>query len=119
MDTGWLSKVRARAFAIWERLGRPEGAAERHWAEAEEELRAEEGHGRAMAEAPPVVEEAAGAAGQGAASAAAGTETWTGQGGSVGGEPQAGDRGEARGPAAEAAKVTEKTGGAGPRPDTG
>jgi hypothetical protein len=38
MDTGWSSKVRARAHAIWERLGRPEGAAERHWAQAEEEL---------------------------------------------------------------------------------
>jgi hypothetical protein len=38
MGTGWLSKVRARAHAIWERLGRPEGAAERHWAQAEEEL---------------------------------------------------------------------------------
>ncbi len=118
MNTDWLSKVRARAYAIWERLGRPEGAAERHWAQAEEELRAEEGHGRAGAEAPPVVE-AAGTAGQGAASAAAGTETWTGQGGSVGGEPQAEDRGEARRPAAEAAKATEETGGAGPRSDKG
>ena len=118
MDTDWLSKVRARAHAIWERLGRPEGAAERHWAQAEEEVRAEEGHGRAGAEAPPVVE-AAGAAGQGAASAAAGTETWTGQDGSVGGEPEAGDRGEGRGPAAGPAKVTGKPGGAGPRPDEG
>jgi hypothetical protein len=119
MDTDWLSKVRARAYAIWERLGRPEGAAERHWAEAEEELRAEEGHGRAGAGAPPVVEEAAGAAGQGAASAAAGTETWTGQDGSVGGEPEAGDRGEGRGPAAGAANVSEGTGGTGPRPGKG
>ena len=38
MDTDWLSKVRARAYALWERLGRPEGAAERHWAQAEAEL---------------------------------------------------------------------------------
>jgi hypothetical protein len=38
MGMAWLSKVRARAHAIWERLGRPEGAAERHWAQAEEEL---------------------------------------------------------------------------------
>src|SRR5918994_1900167 len=118
MDTDWLSNVRARAYALWERLGRPEGAAERHWAQAEEELRAEEGHGRAGAEAPPIIE-AAGTAGQRAASAAAGTETWTGQDGSVGGEPEAGDSGEGRRPAAEAARATEETGGAGPRPDTG
>jgi hypothetical protein len=115
MDTDWLSKVRARAYAIWERLGRPEDAAERHWTQAEEELRAEEGHGRAGAEAPPVVE----AAGQEAASAAAGTETWTGQDSSVGGEPEAGDRSEGRRPAAKAAKVIEKTGDTGPRPDKG
>ena len=38
----WSDRVRERAHAIWEREGRPEGAAERHWAEAEEELRAEE-----------------------------------------------------------------------------
>jgi Protein of unknown function (DUF2934) len=119
MDTDWLSKVRARAYAIWQRLGRPEDAAERHWAQAEEELRAEEGHGPAGAEAPPVVEEAAGTPGQGAASAAAGTETWTGQDGSVGGEPEAGDRGEGPGPAAGAAKATGKTAGTGPRPGKG
>ena len=29
VNTDWLEKVRARAHAIWERLGRPEGAAER------------------------------------------------------------------------------------------
>jgi hypothetical protein len=114
MDTGWLSKVRARAFAIWERLGRPEGAAERHWAQAEAELRAEEEQGRAGAPST----EAAGASAD-AASTAAGTETWTGQGGSVGGEPQAEDRGEARRPAAEAAKATEETGEAGPTPEKG
>ena len=40
VNTDWLEKVRARAHAIWESLGRPEGAAERHWAQAEEELQA-------------------------------------------------------------------------------
>jgi DNA-binding response OmpR family regulator len=36
-------RVQERAHAIWEREGRPEGEAERHWAVAEAELRAEEG----------------------------------------------------------------------------
>jgi hypothetical protein len=105
MDTDWLSKIRARAYAIWERLGRPEGAAERHWSQAEEELRAEEEQGRAGAPST----EAAGAPAD--AASTAGTETWTGQGGSVGGgEPRAGDRGGARMPAAGAATVAEETG---------
>lgn len=30
--------VRNRAYAIWEREGRPEGLHERHWADAEREL---------------------------------------------------------------------------------
>jgi hypothetical protein len=30
MDAEWDDKVRARAYAIWEREGRPEGGAERH-----------------------------------------------------------------------------------------
>ena len=104
MDTDWLSKVRARAHAIWERLGRPEGAAERHWTQAEEELRAEEEQGRAGAPST----EAAGTPAD--AASTAGTETWTGRGGSVGGEPRAGDRGGARTPAEEAAEATGKTG---------
>jgi Protein of unknown function (DUF2934) len=69
MDAERDEKVRERAYAIWEREGRPEGGAERHWAEAEEELRAEE---RGRAEVP--------------AASTAGTETWTDPGGSVGGE---------------------------------
>ena len=113
MDTDWLGKVRARAYAIWERLGRPEGAAERHWTQAEEELRAEEGQGRAGAPGT----EAAGTPAD--AASTAGTETWTGQDGSVGGEPEAGDRVKARKPAAKAAKATEKTGDAEPRPNKG
>jgi DNA-binding response OmpR family regulator len=32
-------RVRERAYAIWEREGRPYGQAERHWFSAEEELR--------------------------------------------------------------------------------
>jgi Protein of unknown function (DUF2934) len=103
MDADWLSKIRARAYAIWERLGRPEGAADQHWTQAEEEFRAEE-QGRAGA---PVTEAEAIPAD---AASTAGTETWTGQGGSVGGEPRAGDRGEARMPVEAAAKVIGKTG---------
>jgi hypothetical protein len=34
--------VREWAYTVWEREGRPEGHAERHWAMAVEELRAEE-----------------------------------------------------------------------------
>jgi hypothetical protein len=66
MGDDWEGRVRERAYAIWEREGRPEGGAERHWAQAEEELRAEA-----------------------SAASTAGTETWTGSGGSVGGEPTA------------------------------
>jgi hypothetical protein len=83
MDQEWEDKVRQRAHALWEHEGRPEGGAERHWAQAEEELQGEEGHGRAEA---PIVETA------GAIANTAGTETWTGQDGSVGGsgDPEAG-----------------------------
>jgi hypothetical protein len=42
MDMEWDDQVRLRAYAIWEREGRPEEGAERHWIQAEEELRAEE-----------------------------------------------------------------------------
>ena len=67
--------------------------------------KAEEEQGRAGAPST----EAAGAPAD--AASTAGTETWTGQGGSVGGgEPRAGDRGGARMPAEEVAKVTGKTG---------
>jgi hypothetical protein len=41
-DNGWQQKVRERAYAIWEQEGRPEGGAEQRWAQAEEELRAED-----------------------------------------------------------------------------
>ena len=46
MDETWQRKVRERAHAVWEREGCPEGWAERHWAQAEEELRSE-GQGEA------------------------------------------------------------------------
>jgi len=46
-------RVRERAHAIWEREGRPEGREKRHWAEAEAELRAGEGPGRAHDRGPP------------------------------------------------------------------
>src|SRR3954447_11681137 len=83
MDKEWQDKVRARAHAIWEREGQPEGGAERHWAQAEEELLRAEERGRAEM---PVVEAAGSAAG---AVSTAGTETWTGEGGAVGGkEPE-------------------------------
>jgi hypothetical protein len=64
MNADWEDRVRARAHALWEREGCPEGGAERHWAQAEEELRAE----------APIVE-AAGTAGD--ATSTAGTETWS------------------------------------------
>jgi hypothetical protein len=45
MDQAWQRRVRERAYALWEREGRPEGHAERHWFQAEAELlRAEEAH---------------------------------------------------------------------------
>jgi DUF2934 family protein len=53
MDAEWEDKVRARAYAIWERRGWPEGEAERHWAQAEEELRAEQDGPRDQEECPP------------------------------------------------------------------
>ncbi|MBB3309124.1 hypothetical protein FHT78_000853 [Rhizobium sp. BK196] len=34
-------RVRERAYAIWEKEGRPEGQDRRHWNEAEAELRGE------------------------------------------------------------------------------
>src|SRR5689334_3881639 len=91
MDTGWEDRVRSRAYAIWEREGRPEGGAERHWAQAEEELRAEE---QGQAEA--------------SAASTAGTETRTGPGGSVGGEPRAADQDRPAAPA-EAAGTVKRT----------
>jgi hypothetical protein len=39
METTREDEVRTRAYAIWEREGRPEGGAGRHWGQAEEELR--------------------------------------------------------------------------------
>jgi hypothetical protein len=42
--------VRERAYAIWEREGRPEGAAEWHWLLAEAELRRPEPPRRAAGE---------------------------------------------------------------------
>ncbi len=66
-DQAWEERVRARAHEIWEAEGRPEGGADRHWAAAEDEL---------------------GATGSDPAAAAAGTETWTDPGGSVGSEMQ-------------------------------
>ena len=42
MNADWNERVRTRAYEIWEREGRLEGGAERHWLEAEEELRAED-----------------------------------------------------------------------------
>jgi hypothetical protein len=52
-------RVRARAYALWEREGQPEGGAERHWTQAEEEERAE---ARGQGEAPAT--EVAGTAGR-------------------------------------------------------
>ena len=38
MDETRGQTVRERAYAIWEREGRPEGRAEQHWRMAEQEL---------------------------------------------------------------------------------
>jgi hypothetical protein len=54
MGTAWEDKVRARAYAIWEPEGKPEGGAGRHWAQAEEELQAEQEQGQAEAPAAEV-----------------------------------------------------------------
>jgi hypothetical protein len=42
MDEAWQHRVRERAYAIWERGGRPDGQAEQHWFWAEAELRTEQ-----------------------------------------------------------------------------
>jgi len=36
MDEAWQRRVRERAYALWEREGRPESRAEQHWFRAEE-----------------------------------------------------------------------------------
>ena len=41
MDEAWQQRVRERAYAIWQRQGNPDGAAEQFWLMAEEELLAE------------------------------------------------------------------------------
>src|SRR4051794_2979837 len=41
MRNEWKDRVRERAYALWEREGRPEGSAERHWIRTERQLRAE------------------------------------------------------------------------------
>jgi hypothetical protein len=89
MDMEWEDRVRERAYALWEREGRPEGGAERHWAQAEEELRAEEQRraGAPIAEAAGIPADAA---------STAGTETWPGPGGPVGGSLRPGIRAEPR-----------------------
>ena len=42
MDNDCETRVRIRAYEIWEREGRLEGGADQHWLRAEEELLAEE-----------------------------------------------------------------------------
>ena len=46
MDQDREERIRARAYAIWEREGRQEGSHEAHWQQAETELRDEEGEER-------------------------------------------------------------------------
>jgi len=38
-------RIRARAYALWEQAGRPEGQEADHWAEAERQVDAEQGMG--------------------------------------------------------------------------
>ena len=97
MEAEREDEVRARAHALWEREGRPEGGAERHWAQAEAELRAE-GDGRAGAPAVEAVRTAA------EAERAAGPEGGAERQGPVAEEPRAGSRKRAGSPAAEAAR---------------
>ena len=42
--TSWWheERVRERAYAIWDRAGRPEGKSVEHWVQAEAEIAAEE-----------------------------------------------------------------------------
>jgi hypothetical protein len=47
MDEAYRDRVRARAYAFWEREGRPDGRADAHWAMAEDELQREERRDRA------------------------------------------------------------------------
>lgn len=44
MATDINEKIRQRAYEIWENEGRPEGAAERHYAQATDELMGEDEH---------------------------------------------------------------------------
>jgi hypothetical protein len=54
MGEAWQRRVRERAYALWEREGRFEGQAERHWFRAKAELlRAEEAHPSAEPAARP------------------------------------------------------------------
>jgi Protein of unknown function (DUF2934) len=52
MDAAREQKLRERAYAIWEREGRPEGRAEQFWLMAERELRAERRQPGAGADRP-------------------------------------------------------------------
>ena len=66
MDMHREGQVRLRAYALWEREGRPEGGAERHWTRAEDELRAE-GQDRTEAPAASTVDAGTGAEPDGSA----------------------------------------------------
>jgi hypothetical protein len=50
MNSILKASVRARAYAIWEREGRPEGRAMEHWFMAEREVAGEVGPTRAPAQ---------------------------------------------------------------------
>src|SRR3954452_357006 len=97
MEAEREDEVRARAHALWEREGRPEGGAERHWAQAEAELRAE-GDGRAGAPAVEAVRTPARPDRAGGRAGGAERE------GPVAEEPGAGSRKRAGSHAAEAAR---------------
>ncbi len=42
-DNGIETRVRERAYSLWEQAGRPEGRAEEYWYRARSELAAEDG----------------------------------------------------------------------------
>lgn len=123
-------RVRRRAYELWERAGRPSGRDAEHWAQAEQEVLAEDGGAAAQATGL-----ATGDLGPGGDSigAVAGSATATGIGyaggdarppgarpagtrgaGGTGGEGQAADTAGAGGPATPGPAAGGAEGGAGP-----
>lgn len=54
MNSDIEARIRARAHAIWEEEGRPDGRSEEHWARATREVAEQDAAGAARVEAAPV-----------------------------------------------------------------